>query len=389
MPTIPLLPLSSSLALAILLVLSIAGLLPALGCDRVRVRAAFTVLCVTFLLLGFGFFAWSRGQGLGVTIVWILLPLLFAVLLALLPALVIHHAPRLLSKHASPSDSTGPRLTRRAALALPVCAGAGVALGFRGAARGAELRELTLNALTLHRDLHGLRILHLSDLHLGTGLDTRDLVHLMARARQAKPDIVVLTGDVADKLESLVRALPILEALAPRLGTYAVLGNHEYLSGARERMIDAYADSRVTLLINQARVLRIGQARLGLLGIDDPFGKDERGFFERCLAECDPVAETDFRVLLSHRPEALDAAAARGVDLVLSGHTHGGQIGWWGRSLFERLGVAHRMWGFYRAGRSHLYTSAGTGDWFPFRVNCPREAPIITLASQAHDLSQP
>ena len=86
-----------------------------------------------------------------------------------------------------------------------------------------------------------------------------------------------------------------------------------------------------------------------------------------------------FTILMSHRPEGLNAAAALGIPLTLAGHTHGGQFGWFGRSIFEPW-LPHRyLWGKYQKDQSQLYTSAGVGHWFPFRLGCPPEAPIIVL----------
>jgi predicted MPP superfamily phosphohydrolase len=83
--------------------------------------------------------------------------------------------------------------------------------------------------------------------------------------------------------------------------------------------------------------------------------------------------------MLSHRPAAFDAAAENGVDLTLAGHTHGAQVGLFGRSLLEPLWPEARLWGHYRQGVSQLYTSSGVGHWFPFRLGCPSEAPVIEL----------
>ena len=85
-------------------------------------------------------------------------------------------------------------------------------------------------------------------------------------------------------------------------------------------------------------------------------------------------------MLLSHRPEAFDAAADAGVALTLAGHTHGGQVAVGGRALVERAGVSRYPYGRYARGASQLYTSAGFGHWFPWRAGCPAEAPLVVLA---------
>ena len=86
-----------------------------------------------------------------------------------------------------------------------------------------------------------------------------------------------------------------------------------------------------------------------------------------------------FKLLLSHRPRALDVAGPADIDLILAGHTHGGQLGYQGRSVFEDYLKNRYLWGRYSKGKTQLYTSSGVGHWMPFRLGCPPEAPIITL----------
>ena len=371
---LPLLPLAPSTSLAVLLLFACAFSAWFLELGPVPRRALAALWMFALCVVIAGAFAWHQGMHVGVLAIWSLLPVLAALALALPPALVVQW----LGRRRKATIGGGPAITRRAALALPLSAGATAAFGFAQGVAPAELRPLPFRRTALHPDLVGLRILQLSDLHLGSGLDSRDLRRMVRAAREAKPDVVVLTGDVADKLEALTDGLPILEELAPRHGIYAVLGNHEYMSGVLDEMLDAYRASSVRLLVNESVVVRVGGARLAILGIDDPFGKHERDFFHTRVAAC-AGPRADFSLLLSHRPEALAAAADAGIDLTLSGHTHGGQIGVLGRSLAEHLGIARLMWGFYRRGSSTLYTSAGAGDWFPFRLGCPREAPLFEL----------
>jgi predicted MPP superfamily phosphohydrolase len=245
-----------------------------------------------------------------------------------------------------------------------------------------KIVQIPLTFRDLPAALHGLRILHLSDLHLGAGRTSADLGALLESLRPDPPDLIVLTGDVADQLEELEAALELVTAFAPRLGVYAALGNHEYLNDI-EQMLPAYQRSSVGLLVNETASVRIGDATLFLAGVDDPvFFGPARPFYERCIADCAASAPADaFRLLLCHRPEGFEPAAKHGFHLTLSGHTHGGQVGLLGRSAFEVLFGMPYLWGQYRRGESRLYTTSGFGHWFPFRLNCPAEAPIITLKS--------
>jgi predicted MPP superfamily phosphohydrolase len=243
-----------------------------------------------------------------------------------------------------------------------------------------QIVEIPLAFRDLPPALHGLRILHLSDLHLGAGRTSADLKALLDSLRPDPPDLIVLTGDVADQLQELEAALQLVTAFAPRLGVYAALGNHEYLNDI-EQTLPTYQRSSVRLLVNETAHIPIGDATLFLAGVDDPvFFGPARPFYERTIAACAASAPANgFRLLLCHRPEGFESAAKHGFHLTLSGHTHGGQVGLFGRSAFEVLFGVPYLWGQYRRGESRLYTTSGFGHWFPFRLNCPAEAPVITL----------
>lgn len=228
--------------------------------------------------------------------------------------------------------------------------------------------------------LEGLKILHLSDLHLRP-FSTFAIDEVLSQAAEYEPDLVVVTGDVADDLTLLPRTLDALAEFGAPLGAYTCLGNHEYFRGVPQvrRIHDG---SRVPLLVNETVRLDVNKHRLLLTGIDDPryLRVSDESFFGRCLDASGIIkADNDFVLVLSHRPEALYAARERGFDLVLAGHTHGGQVGFMGRSVFESYWPDRFLWGHYYRGRTHLYTSAGAGHWFPFRLGCPPEAPVIEL----------
>ncbi len=228
--------------------------------------------------------------------------------------------------------------------------------------------------------LHGFRILHLSDLHLGTGPSVADLRCLLDGLRDNPPDLIALTGDVADKLEELEGALALVTEYAPRCGVYAALGNHEYLNDIVQTL-PAYRRSSVRLLINETELVTVDGATLSIAGVDDPvFVSRPRPFFERAVAACARAAPAEaFKLLLCHRPEGFEAAAAHGFHLTLSGHTHGAQVGVRGRSALEVLLGVPYQWGAYQRGECRLYTTSGFGHWLPLRLRCPAEAPLIVL----------
>jgi predicted MPP superfamily phosphohydrolase len=240
--------------------------------------------------------------------------------------------------------------------------------------------RITMSYGDLPLDLDGLRILQLTDLHLGAYVHLSDVEKTLARIDE-KPDLVVITGDIADDLRQLAPTLKLVHELAPRFGVFAVTGNHEYMHHIAEvrRIFDK---SPIPLLYDQATVVRIGAASLYLAGVADPVHmEDVDEILERSIDVALDGAPSDaFHLLLSHRPEGFVQAARRGVALTLSGHTHGGQVGIFGRSAFEPFFPNKFLRGTYARGSSRLYTSAGFGHWFPFRLNCPAEAPTIVLA---------
>jgi predicted MPP superfamily phosphohydrolase len=302
-------------------------------------------------------------------------------------ALVERGLHRVLTKPASARDDRAPLTRRRfVAAATALVPTAAVATALRGFGEGtgdvrAPLVPLPFAALPTALD--GLTLLHLSDLHLGVARDLADLDRFLARvdAGPLRPDLIVLTGDVADDVRQLGPALALVAGFGARLGAVACLGNHEYLRDIRVTR-PLYERSRVPLLVDRGLEISGAGARLFVGGIDDPVALDTdvrpalRGSVERVARDA-PTGV--FRLLLAHRPEAFDAAHAARFDLVLSGHTHGGQIGFNGKSAFEPLWPDGYLWGSYRRGDARLYTTSGFGNWFPFRLGCPAQAPLLEL----------
>lgn len=265
--------------------------------------------------------------------------------------------------------------------AAPVL-GVGTAVGGLGEGMtDAVLNEVEMQFPSLPPALEGLRILQYSDVHLGQFIDLREIERLARLGEVAKPDLVVLTGDIADDLDLLPDAIGLFAGIKPRLGAFASIGNHEYFRGLHKAR-RAYERGPVPLLMESGTVIPVGDARLHLAGADDPrfLGLQSRGFFESTVDKALDGGPSDaFHVLLSHRPEGFDAAKARGVELTLSGHTHGAQVGFAERSVFEPIMPDRYLWGPYQQGGARLYTSSGTGHWMPFRIGCPRELVVITL----------
>lgn len=271
------------------------------------------------------------------------------------------------------------------ARALPAAAAGGslliAGLGLGQAVKGPSVKRVDIPVRRLAPGLRGLRIAQISDLHVGPTIRRGEVERVVERALALKPDLIVLTGDIADgEVERLARHVQPLSRLQAPLGTFYVTGNHEYYWGA-PRWIEKMSELGFTPLINENRVVARGGARLLVAGIPDESG----GYFQpdhhpdvRRAAESDtPV---DFRLLLAHRPDGVPAAERAGFDLQLSGHTHGGQF--FPASLF--IGLFHRFArGLDRHGRMQVYVNPGTGYWGPaHRFGVPAEITLLTLVEE-------
>ncbi|MFO0551854.1 MAG: metallophosphoesterase [Polyangiaceae bacterium] len=277
-------------------------------------------------------------------------------------------------------------LTRRrvilevAAASLPLTALGMGAAGIAGAFARTHLAERRMRFAGLPAGLEGLRILQITDLHLGAFRDLDSLPELVETCADARADLVVVTGDFCDHLPWLAEGLNHVKRIQAPLGTFAVFGNHEHYRGALKNRA-GYDRAGIPLLLDKHAVLERGGARLLLAGVDDPSGWDHTSeHYERHAdAALDGAPSDLFSVALSHRPSGFDALAARGMHLTLSGHTHGAQMGFAGRSALEPVLPNMHLWGAYTRGASQLYTSSGAGHWAAFRLACPSELPLVIL----------
>ena len=273
-------------------------------------------------------------------------------------------------------------LVQGAALAVPAVAVAAGAGGVAEAAGPVRLRRRVLRPPGLPPALRGLRILHLSDVHLWHLVTVDDLERALAAAPRGQYDLVCVTGDLADDMSQLPRGLELIDALDAPLGAFACLGNHEHsrdLPGA----LAAYAASPVQLLRGAGRLLWWRDAPVAIAGIDDlrsrPRTRQSVFYPDQLRRALGPLAPEAFTILLSHRPSVLPHAAAAGVDVVLAGHTHGGQAAIAGRSILEIQGSAPWAWGVYRHQGCVMHVTSGLGQWFPVRLGCPPEMVLLEL----------
>jgi len=267
------------------------------------------------------------------------------------------------------------------AAALPAISigmgGAGIARGF-----GPILTpKIDMTFPNLPPELDGLKILQLSDMHLGIYQQLSDLEDVLLSAEAHTPDMVLVTGDIADRLDILPETLKMIDQFDAPYGKFACLGNHEYYRGIYA-VRQTFDEGPVPLLVSEHRVVPVNGSSLVIAGANDPryMNRDNAKYLRQTIVQATDRTPSDgFIVLMCHRPEGLDPASEFDIPLVLSGHTHGGQFGMFGRSVFQPMMPGRYLWGRYQRGNSQMYTSAGVGHWFPFRLGWPPEAPVITL----------
>ena len=246
-----------------------------------------------------------------------------------------------------------------------------------------EERDLVLPAWPTALD--GLRVAHLSDIHVGGEMDRSKLLHVAALTNAAKPDIVLHTGDFLTHRTGDFD-LPLYEALArinaPH-GQWACLGNHDF--DAPDRLVRYLRQSGVTTLRDQVTALSIDGQPLELAGLDFLFQRfDRAGLYHRLIGSWGPRQAVP-RILLNHDPRAFVALPTRCADLVLSGHTHGGHAGiQLGKdravSVVGLLGIPDQ--GLYRRADMQMFVTRCVGFYgYPMRLGIPPEISILTLRS--------
>jgi predicted MPP superfamily phosphohydrolase len=284
-----------------------------------------------------------------------------------------------LASVGGPGEATASGV--RAAVVAGVALVAG-AIGLRGALRPPRLVRLEIPLARWPRRLDGFRIVQISDIHIGPLLDRRFARSVVERVNALAPDLVAVTGDLVDGgVRRLADEVAPFAGLRARCGVYFVTGNHDHYSGARAWAARA-AQLGMRVLRNERVEIRDRGEAFDLVGVDDHrgnlVGRDGGEDLGAALSGRDPARPA---VLLAHDPTTFRRASRLGIDLQLSGHTHGGQI--WPFGYLVRLAVPW-VAGRHRRGAAELYVSRGTGFWGPpMRLLAPAEITEIVLRAGA------
>ncbi|MFJ8435760.1 metallophosphoesterase [Kitasatospora sp. NPDC094019] len=283
-------------------------------------------------------------------------------------------APTAAPVPAAPSPERRLFVARAVAIGASGAAAAVVGNGMYGVLRGPKLKQVTVPLAKLPAAAHGYRIAVVSDIHLGPILGRAHTQRIVDTINAARPDLITIVGDLVDgTVPELGRDAEPLARLRARDGAYFVTGNHEYFSGAAP-----WVDFVRELGVHPLQNARVELGGFDLAGVNDIAGEREGDGpdFGRALGDRDPARTS---VLLSHQPVTIHDAVRHGVDLQLSGHTHGGQL-WPGNYIAELANPT--VAGLERYGDTQLYVTRGAGAWGPpVRVGAPSDITIVTLAS--------
>jgi len=288
------------------------------------------------------------------------------------------------------SKSIEKKITRRdfikkGVFTIPLVALATSSVGVFEGFLPVKFRHFSFNFKTLPKNFNNMKIAHISDLHLGFFVRIDDLKKIVNKLNDMNIDLVLITGDFVDDYVILDEAIELIKKVKTKYGIFASIGNHEYYRGVKP-VIKAFEKHEVELLINRGLSIQNNGKKIFIGGVDDPrrMKGDIKPFLENSLKKVlNNFDNEDFKIILSHRPTVLSVTDKYSIDLILSGHTHGGQVGFAGKSLFESIYPKKFLWGKYKIKNTILYTTSGAGHWFPFRISCPTEIPIITLKRKA------
>ncbi len=263
-------------------------------------------------------------------------------------------------------------------------------IGIKKSNNDFQVFEKNISIRNLHKNFAGFRIVQISDIHIGSLIHENYLKPTIEIIKNLKPDIIAVTGDILDNSNQYLNVVGWyfrkLNEIAP---VYSILGNHDHIDKT-ESLVNTLRKSGSMVLINDFTEIRIEKEKLNLIGLDYPMVS-----FDKRIK----ISENHFNVIyqhlqdnenpllvLTHHPGDFHFLKKKKVDLVLAGHTHGGQI-LFSKNRESKLALGSHFAKYYidlyEENGSCLYVNRGLGHWFPLRVNCPPEITLIILYESA------
>ena len=283
------------------------------------------------------------------------------------------------------------RALAKAGLVLPAALIATAAGGAAAARQTPVVRRVRLEVPRDMTNLHGVTLAQISDVHVGSYMREERVAEIRDAMNSLGADYHVVTGDLLDNdVNQMELSQELLRGLKPQREAFMCMGNHEYIAARtadNATIIRGLRESGIQLLIDEGRKVSIGGDHLWIGGIDYPSQtglpgerRTRRGSLEHTLGQMSDDGAP--RIVLAHHPGSLFDGREMQLDLMLSGHTHGGQI------VLGRIGdlnfspvlpfeLYHK--GLYEHDGRKLYVNSGAGGWMPVRINCPPEITLIEL----------
>ncbi|MBI5472828.1 MAG: metallophosphoesterase [Ignavibacteriae bacterium] len=296
------------------------------------------------------------------------------------------HITALQAKPAYQSfDSSRRVFLRRSMYGLTAASFGASAYGMFYEKNGHEVTNVQFRVRNLPKAFHGFTIALVSDIHSSVNMLKDEMDKYVGIVNSLRCDLVLVTGDFVNSLTSEV--YPFAEAfssLSAPHGVYGVMGNHDYFAPQPETVAKEVDACGIQLLRNDKALIKKNGSALYLIGLDD-VGNPKR--IDEALERTLSYAPLNIpKLLMVHRPYFLQQAANKDIDLVFSGHTHGGQVvlATIGKAVIAPASLASRyVWGKYSIGNTQMYVNRGIGTvGLPIRLNCPPEITKITLMPQ-------
>lgn len=290
--------------------------------------------------------------------------------------------PHARNSDVAPAPMAGRRQMLLQAGRLAATGAPALALGYGTFVERFHFRtvEQRIRVKGLPKDLDGLRLAQITDIHFGAFFTRRDLDFAVDMANSADPHLTLVTGDFisvhSDPLDDCLERLRRLRASA---GVWGCLGNHEIVAGCEDYATLRASEQGIRILRGASAPVHFGNATLNLAGVD--YQPKQRPYLK---ASAELLQPHQFNVLLSHNPDVFGVAAAQGWDLTVAGHTHGGQIN------VEILGMSANVarfytpyvYGHYEKDGRQIYVSRGLGTvGLPSRIGAPPEVSLLTLCA--------